>query len=62
MSENRYIHRNSQYTNMFKAVRGTPTRANSRNVMVSPLFSAFCMMITLLAAPRIDRFPAMVQG
>ena len=41
-------------------VKGTPTRANSINVRVSPLFSAFWMMITLLAAPRIVRLPASV--
>src|SRR5512137_169417 len=41
-------------------VTGTPTLANSKKVRVSLLFSAFWMMMTLLAAPRIVRLPAMV--
>jgi len=38
-----------------------PIFANSRKVKVSPdFFSAFCMIITLLAAPKMKRFPAIV--
>jgi hypothetical protein len=53
--------RNTQYTSTFTAVSGIPMRANSRKPMVCPVFfSAFWMMMTLLAAPRMSRFLATV--
>ena len=39
-------------------VRGMPALANSRKVSVAPFFSAFWMTMTLLAAPRMKRLPA----
>lgn len=45
----------------FTTVSGMPILTNSQKVRVAPLlFSAFCMIITLLAAPRIERLPAIV--
>ena len=53
--------RNSQYTAIFRIVNGTPILANSRKVMLSPdFFSAFWITMTLLAAPNMSRFPAIV--
>jgi hypothetical protein len=47
--------KNNRYTSTLTAVSGTPIRANSQNVTVTPaFFSAFWMMMTLLAAPRIE--------
>ena len=38
-----------------------PTFAKSQKLSVSPaLFSAFWMMMTLLAAPKINKLPAIV--
>lgn len=43
-------------------VSGTPILANSIKVMVTPaFFSEFWIIITLLAAPRINMLPAMVE-
>ena len=53
--------RNNQYVRTLMIDKGTPTLANSMNVkVVCDRFSAFWMMITLLAAPRMNRFPAIV--
>ena len=48
---------------MLIVVSGIPTLANSKKVMLSPLpaLSACWMIIILLAAPRIKRFPAIVE-
>lgn len=46
---------------MFTAVSGTPTFINSKNPNpFIPRFSILWIMIMLLAAPIIDRFPAIV--
>jgi len=51
----------SQYTNIFNKVTGTPILTNSQKVRVTPdFFSAFWIIITLLAAPNIERLPAIV--
>ncbi len=47
-----------QYMPVCNNVRGMPIRANSKKVRVSPCFSAFWIIITVLAAPRRVRFPA----
>ena len=52
--------RKIQYTAIWRIVSGIPTFANSIKEIVWPCFSAFWMIITLLAAPRIVKFPAMV--
>ena len=41
-------------------VSGIPTRKYSQNVIVSPCFSAFWMIITELAAPKIVSVPEIV--
>src|SRR3989338_1739399 len=55
------IDKNAVYTSAFIMVIGIPILKNSKKVIVCPaFFSALCIIMTLLAAPKMDRFPAIV--